>query len=690
VLVESLIRLGRPFVEGGAEPLDLLRQVSDVTDVRARNFFQRVFVVEIAQEENERRIIAHPYAAWGHMESDGRTERFQQDEDRVIGIPFVMPRGNPRAPQGRYPVPVYIVYDKDFVAFRNAPKEVKRFLEGRVSRTIGVSWTEEVLDEISKVLAEEFERYVPAQGENCLGVIVIADLLDPDSPYIYESENNSIALCESRLRPGRKICVDVDRLLKRVWIAKAAEGAEMGSREGTCSVCGTEGELVSIYSKAWSWFSVTWTAPLPSALKQDQLVEGVALCASCYAALTMGAQVFSSLEQTLPSWLTKEIFSPVASARAKEEKRRSTPEAIYGSLIALPVLDEFINNETDRKAFVRSVASMRFDRSGAVQRHLDTITGFEARLPLELSDDRLYRLQLYYYSGDVGRGDVHLRGVVEDIVPSVASAIDDLLRESVLKSTTEAAAQLELTLTPFELQQFRSLPFLLVTAYGAPYLWQSLADILHKRTLGTRRFIANASSRMQSLARHLPSAFRKLRLEVLFYLVFRDFIRAYHEQIVISRVKGREPMRSWKELQAMLAGNAHEVHFEDVEELGFASGHLTRQFSRWYYKQTGKDFLRHRVMVFGSDLTPELVWQRALSKFGEYRAKLWREGSLPQWFERLLGLVLMEYSHRREEIRRERDAFMAAFWAGYSLQAASEKEEMEDDHESELAAGGSY
>lgn len=687
MLVESLIRLGRPFVQGGAEPLDLLRQVSSVTDVRARNFFQRVFVVEIAKEENDYKIIAHPYASWGHLESDGRAERFQPDEARIIGIPFVLPRGNPRAPQGRYPVPVYIVYNNDFVAFRGAPEKISKFLKGRASRTVGVNWSEEVVREISKVLADEFERYVPAEGENCLGVIVIADLSEPDSPYMYDDEKESLPLCESRLRPGRNICVNVERLLEKVWIAKADEGAEMGSRDGACSVCGKEGKLVSIYSKAWSWFSVTWTAPLPNALKQDQLVEGVALCPSCYASLTMGAQVFSSLQQALPSWLTKEIFSPVASARAKEEKRRSSSEPIYGSLMVLPVLDEFINNDEERKSFVRSVASMRFDRSGAVQRHLDTITGFEARLPLEFSDDQVYRLQLYYYSGDVSRGDVHLRGVVEDIVPSVASAIDDLLRERVAATTTEAAARLDLTLSSLDLQRFRSLPYLLVTAYGAPYLWQSLADILHKRPLGVRRFVANVSARMQSLARHLPGAFRQLRMEVLFYLVFRDFIEAYHRRHAVSDVKGGQSMRSWKELQQMLASDADEIHFEDAEELGFAAGHLTRQFSRWYYKETGKDFLRHRVMVFGSDLTPELVWQRALAKFGEYRAKVWREGFLPPWFERLSGLVLMEFSQRREEIRRERDAFMAAFWAGYSLQTAVEKDEAQES-ERKASVGG--
>lgn len=671
MLVESLIRLGRPFVEGGAEPLDLLRRVSDVTDPRARNFFQRVFVVEIAGQGDDLRIVAHPHASWGHMESDGRSDRFQPDEDRAIGIPFVLPRGNPTAPQGRYPIPTYIVYDKDFRAFRGEPADIEKFLRGRVSRTVGVSWSDKLVEQISVALAEEFADYEPQDGENCLAVIVITDLSAPASPFVYDGDDHAIVLCESRITPGRTIGIDVNRLLEHVWVAKAAEGEEKGSRVGACSVCGREEKLVSIYSKAWSWFSVTWSAPLPNAMPVGELAEGVAVCSRCYAAQTLGAQVFSGLTQTLPNWLTKEIFSPVASAGAREG-RRADPERIFGSLIALPVLDEFIDSPDDRSFFVRSVLTMRADDGSSVQRHLDSITGFEARLPLDFWDDRLYRLQLYYFSGEVSRGDVHLRGVVEDIVPSVAGELDELLRDRIQTFVADAVEQLALNLSPLETHRLRLLPYLLVTAYGAPYLWQTLGDVMHRRALGSERFVANAAARMQSLTRYLPDAFRKLRSEVLFYLVFGEFLRVYHERIAITERKGRESMRSWKELQAMLTGDLERVEFRDAEELGFACGHLTRQFSRWYFRQTGKDFLRHRVMTFGSDLTPEQIWQRALSKFNEYRAKLWREGALPQWFERLSGVVLMEFSQRREEIRRERSAFMAAFWAGYSLQSAAD------------------
>jgi len=35
----------------------------------------------------------------------------------------------------------------------------------------------------------------------------------------------------------------------------------------------------------------------------------------------------------------------------------------------------------------------------------------------------------------------------------------------------------------------------------------------------------------------------------------------------------------------------------------------------------------------------------------------------------------MEYSRLRNETQKERDAFMAAFWAGYALAGSGQKEE---------------
>jgi hypothetical protein len=668
VLIENLIRLGRLYLNAGASPKELLELVSDVTSTRGRRFLERVFVVELAIRDGVLQVVAHPQGSWGHVESGRGGEFFCPDKERVIGIPFVMSRGNPLQPQGRYPVPVYTVFDKHFAAFCGAPVKVEEFLRGRIRRTVGLKWTESLVYEISSALHAELAHHEHGGDKKRSAVVVVADLRDGCSPYVYDRNSDTIDLCGSRIWPGRRICVDPEQLLDRVWVAKAAEGAEMGTRDGFCSVCRKEGEVASIYSKAWPWFSTTWTAPLPSALGVDQLVEGVALCHSCYTALTIGAQLFTKLSQPLGSWVTGEGFGitdrPFAKGRCQTQVER-----IYGSLMVLPVLDENPPDDDDQRMSVRSLASMRPHGPHAVERYLDSITGFEARIP-DIKDGT-HRLHLYYYSGDVTRGDVHVRCIMEDVMPSVARTLDRLLYRNAEMQATEAARQLGLSLSERDWRRLRSLPCLLATAYGSAHLWQTMSDVLQRRVLEIDHFVRNAASRMQACAHRLPKTYRYLRLEVLFYVVFRAFWHTYHSEIAESDMGGRMSMRSWQELQAMLAEPVQEIHFYDVEELGFVCGHLVRQFSRWYFARTGQDLLRQRILTFGSVLTPELVRERALTKFWEYRAKLWRQGILPQGFEQLTGVALWEWEHRRDEISRRREAFMAAFWAGYALQSSS-------------------
>lgn len=125
--------------------------------------------------------------------------------------------------------------------------------------------------------------------------------------------------------------------------------------------------------------------------------------------------------------------------------------------------------------------------------------------------------------------------------------------------------------------------YLLVTAYGAGYLWSGLSTVLHRRPLTNKRFVINAVQRMQELSRKLPDSMWELRREILFYLVFREFLSRYNEKIA---QQGGLGMRSWQELANLLACTPLELRCADVEELGFAVGNVIREFSRWYWMST--------------------------------------------------------------------------------------------------------
>ena len=52
MLIEELIRLGRPLLESNDfAPQDVLRLITGVEDVRVKNFYRHVFVVELPVDE---------------------------------------------------------------------------------------------------------------------------------------------------------------------------------------------------------------------------------------------------------------------------------------------------------------------------------------------------------------------------------------------------------------------------------------------------------------------------------------------------------------------------------------------------------------------------------------------------------------------------------------------------------------
>jgi len=668
------------MVEGGISPGEILRQVSDVSAVNARGFLANVFVVEIDLLGAEVKIEALPVQEWGEYQlqsPESKKQVFVQDVDRAVGTPFVIPSGNPLKPQGRYGMPAYLVYDKHFQAFTKDAGELKKYLSGRLNRTIAVELTEARIDEIAnklhKITAKVYKE------TKLLGLIVLA-VLEKDGPFqLHDTmpvgDSSRSYLGPSVIHKGKHLVADLELIKERFWEAKLAEGAEMGEREGeeaVCYFCGQEDSVVSSYCKAWRWFTPTWKCPLPVSMKPEELVETIALCPACYGALTYGANLFNKLTKPLDYWLTKELFSPSATAAGKEMSRRGNPESIAGCAYALPVLDNFLEDEDDRLGFIDGVRTMlgRKPRGNKMDVHLGELTGFDMFLPQEMDADE-YRLTIMYYSGDVGRGDIHLRATIEDVMPSVARQLKKITG-NISDFAVDLAASLQYEVSEkyqgFLKRRYSSLPYLLTTAYGAPYTWKMLSTVLHRGDISRRPFLSNVSRRMNELSRKLPDGFHELRSEVVFYLSFSEFLKKYSDAVALETGNGGyEWMRDWREFQGMVAeGPMNDIVINDPEELGFAAGHLVRLFARQYWHASnGNDFLKHRVMTFGSSLTPDVIWKRALSRMDEYARKL--NMKISDDLRQRYAVVLMEYSRLKNETHKERDAFMAAFWAGYAL-----------------------
>jgi len=685
MIIEDLIRLGKPLLDGGLSAREILELISDVNDAKVKNFFRHVFLVELPQLGSNAKPAVLPMQVWGQEETkEGKTD-FLPDVTRALGAPFVLPTGgNPLHPQGRYGVPVYPCWDRHIRDFHKSADSVLSFLRGRLERTPGFVVEEPVMQKVAEAVHAEVGKLSIGTRDKVLGVLILAAATGENAAYEYGDRSSAVDIGTSKLRPGNFIVPRLNRILEAVWEAKYEEGKSMGTRTGSCSICGQDGTLVSYYCKAWPWALPEWNCPLPQGGKESLMVEGIALDDRCYRALTLGACVFGKLTKLVQPLITRDLFSPVADRKGHNTvSRRDLRDlpTIRGSAYLLPLHDEALKDPSLQQDFVSGIQGMLSfpEKEGpALKRYVDAVIGFDAFLPKEV-DRADFRLTLAYFHGDVGRGDVHLRAFIQDVIPPTLRRL-----MSLAEATAETAVMLLRGLradasegqVAYYRKLYRSLPYLLARAYGGAYIWQQLETALHRRPLDPVRPMIHAARRMESLVPGLPDTMTELADEVIFHLTFLEFVDRYQRELALSNgEKGRHEMamRHWKEmLKAIADGPVDELRYESPAEIGFACGVLLRQFERWYWSATkvgqeGKNFLKHRVLVFGSDLSPEAVWKRGLAKLFDVAAR-YEKLHLSDDFRRRVGVTLAEFERLQEAVRANRDAFMSAFWSGHALQ----------------------
>lgn len=629
--------MGQPFIDGPVEAAALLRQLTDITE-RGRGFYQQVFIVEIHPDD----VYVHPYRQWGERVKNGKQETFVPDLSLAVAAPVLIPTGgNPKAAQGRYGVPAYYFYAHEQI---DTIDRARQFLLSRLEKTYDGNLYAEHIELIAPKLADEVSRSPESRG-----LVILCNLTNDRGAFMC---NDSPAVLDNMAFIGTcyngtgRLWADLAWVLNKLWWAKLEEGAQYGrSSQGICSFCYDVGEVVSLYSKAWPWYSVTWTGPLSTEVDKHSLHEEVALCQHCYAALSYGGKLFSSLSRPMPPQIIQEAFKGNV-----QSKNNPTVPSVRGTAYVLPVLDNVLIDQ-DFYDFIKGLGKMRKGNGTGADRHLGQVVGFDAWFPEEFAYD-IYRLTLVYYTQE--NADVQLWAVIEDVSPAAVAMLYDEIHD-----LSQYAKQLGIS---YDIR----IPALLARAYGAGYLWQSLTQVMHLETPGRTRFIRRVSRDLQNAAK---TAIRGGSLWTLqdvakFYLIFSRFL--YLIKAATGSQEGGELVRTWQELQALANDDPDRMVFEgNVEELGYVIGHLVKRFSQQFYSKTQKEYLSSRIMTFGTDLTPDLAGFRALGKIEELSLKL----SIPlnQQFRQRIAVTLSEFLRQIDEIRKERDAFMAAFWAGYGL-----------------------
>ncbi|MBE3584448.1 MAG: hypothetical protein IMX01_10100 [Limnochordaceae bacterium] len=807
MLIESLVRLGRPVLRAGLPPGELLKILSSVLDRNAANMASNVLVVEIERDtEGHATMAALPPQIWkgqsteavrgstsgdntpaenqaaadgdssdgdvredegdneaqdideeedeaaadgsasqngrhsavgrrprrdsrrGTVKSTAKTRRqgpiFVPDVAKLVGAAFQLPfGGNRAAASGPYAVPSYPVYsgNADQIRTFGDPEggldALKSFLKARTTQTIGLEWMDgQLLGQVAQLLQPGFRQLDPDSGN---ALILLAELTDT-GPYgighIRESNNYEAEVGLSQLHPGYQIVARLDQVLARFWQALRLEGSKNGGSrvQGTCAICHHSGPTISAVTRSWPLMASTWSCPLPAGFKDDQLVDTMAaVCPDCHDALVLGARLVDRLERQVRKDLVRDLFSPVNSALGRkkaQEQRVST--SITGVAFALPILSSpsaaLPNSESQleeaewEEEFVDGLNRLISPSSSPSQKdlHLDAITGFESILPEQHASDR-YRLTLLYYSGNKTRADVHLRALIEDVLPSMASRLTEILNDiaeyavsvnrmlSLPLSTPQQPAAEDTDSTraavPETVQaalrwRYGSLLYLLSTAYGSATIWDNLQRLLRGLPVPVEPFVHYTALRLDQLAHGLSDSDTRfgIRGEVLFYLTFGEFLRRCSETWTTSPDDSGKGVisvsTSWQEMARLWPEPPEQWQLKGADELGFLIGIAIARFGAHYYAATakkeggsgnGKDFLVHRVMTFGSDLTPDAIWGKGLARIPEYSRRL--DIHLPEALRQRIAILTAEYQRLADEVRRHRDLFIASFWSGHEL-----------------------
>ena len=671
MLAEAIVRIGRPLARSSMTVTERIRWLTDVGQESCKNYFQHVWVMELAEGQAD---ILH-FLQIGQMDGSGNKAEFKVDEKRAVAFPFHFPNGgNPLKAQGFYPIPCYLMWDPHIKMMGNAGEFAEDVLLPRLLKTVPYSGEKrDALAELAKRVANRLSGECGKwlKEDKQLGILMI---FDPKlAVYRYEEGPSELRIQESGIHRGKWMALDGAVVLESIREAKVREATELGEAADQISTFTNRRSkrVVSLYNKSWLWLAPTWEMPRSIYWKDDEWTKGIKVDPETYEYFYYGTQFMKEIQVPISSATLKEMFAPVMHAEARQKIRASSYEQIYGIPMLLPLLDGDAEQQFQKYKKMLKQWGQQEDLSRSAL-HLRLLAGLDRVIP-ESGDE--YRLTILYYSGDLSRGNMHIRAMIEDVVPSVARKIQDILVElqsMVVPDIKKALGIPEETDHP----SLENLPSLLGNAYGPGYVWDMMQKVLHRQPIRLER-IHEATARKCNDGAKLQ-AWHHVRRELLFYWAFLEFAAKYQEQII---GEGRENGSvDWKRLLDVYeSGNWDNEPEWDVPELGFVSGLLTRQFENSYYAKTRSPYVRSRLLKFGSKLTPQMVWQDGLNEFQKLIEQ--RELKIGKNFFPALARALILFTKYSSDgsLDKQRHEFISTFWSGYLMYKKAENVQQTND-----------
>ena len=658
MLIDAIVKMGKPVVESDLPVQERIRYLTDIENDQAKNFFSNIFVVEIIEQKAtvERFSLT--------VEKDKKTI---VSKDLAPSFPIILPAGgNPLHAQGFYPLPLYPLYDRHIKDFENYEKIYKIVLD-RLKRTLPLQkWEtvelETLCEKVVSALNSQSSKYIEDQKQ--LGILVIALENIQEIYWATEPKDKDDLLIRPSMQKNENIYFSGKQVIENIVETRFQEAKELGAeKEGVSTLAGKRTEVVSAYNKSWLWLSSTWEMPRSIYWSKKDWTKGIKLSREEYESFFYGTQVIKSLQTRLPNALLKEMFAPITNVEAKQHMQATNFDPVFGIPFILPLLDTNIDKQYK---VLKSMKKTRADGESSEQDiDLERLGGMSGRRIVRQARDDEYRLMLLYYSGELGRGNVHIRSIIEDVVPSVAFKVQNILRSLQKRKIKEIVEAFNIQEGQERIYALRYLPSLLSNAYGPGYIWSSLQKILKRMPISLERVQSSMNYKLNELAKKN----RKLQMkqELLFYHGFLYFYNQYNKKI-LNMQEGVMEMSDWMELMDKYHQSTLESKDMDTpEKLGFISGLALRQFSMSYWAKTNNEYLEHRVMKFGSKLTPENVWKQGLMR-GEELKRQWDLGMATN-YNYAVGLILLQFLEFDKVglLKKEKDAFMTAFWSGYLM-----------------------
>ena len=572
MLAESIIRIGRPIKNSNLSPRERIRLLTDVDSENCKNYFRHVFLVELNKEKINLQVLQ-----LGDKVTENKKEQFKVDPRRNTAFPIFYPNGgNPLHAQGIYPLPCYLMYDPHIKAMKNKEQFKKEVLLPRLNSTIDYrdltdAKKESLAEKVASLFEEKASEFI--EEDKQLGIIMI---YDEGLPIFHKrrervEEESSLWIAPSTLEPNTHLYLEGEKVLQKISQAKFCEAAELGKEKNAVSTFSNQksAEVVSIYNKAWLWLSPTWEMPRSIYWKDNEWTRGIKIDTESYEAYLYGVQFLKEVQVPISSAVVKEMFAPITSVEAKKNMSTSSFDAIFGIPMILPLGDG-----DSKQVFTKYRRMMKkAEKLNDSDLHFEVLAGMKGSMVPESTDE--YRLSILYYSGELSRGNMHIRAVIEDVLPSVASQIQVILQK--LRTTELKKIQAAFEMNEQPVYRTENLPSLLANAYGPGYLWEALQAALHREPLRIARLRLATAKKLNELANREDSW--QMKQELIFYYSFVYFLKQYEEKI-LEKQGGVKELTDWKHFISLYGQGKLELKdLESGEHLGFASGLLLKQFS---------------------------------------------------------------------------------------------------------------